>query len=84
MPVNERPKMYYFWYINSIGYLRNISSGPAVSQNGDIIPGYSIKNDGKTLVIVSAQYSDSYSCSVQEEGSPYKSSSYLSLTIYSK
>ena len=74
MPVSERPKMYYmyFWNINSIGYLRNISSGPAVLENGDVVPGYSINNDGKTLVIHSVQYTDLFGCTVLEERSPYK------------
>src|SRR6218665_2003346 len=84
MPVNERPKMYYFWYANWYGYLRNISSGPAVLQNGDVVPGYSIKNDGKTIVIASVQYSESFYCSVQEERSPYKSgfNRYVDITVY--
>lgn len=56
------------------GNLRNISSGPAILQNGDILPGYSIKNDGKTLVIASAQSADSsFYCLAREEGSPYNS-----------
>lgn len=56
-------------------------------RNGDVLPGYSIKNDGKTFVIASAQFTDTtFYCSVQEEGSPYKSAgaNYPSLTIYSE
>jgi len=86
LPASEQPKMYYFWYIRSYGLLRNISSGPAVLQNGDVVPGYSIKNDGKTFVIESAQYADSYYCSVQEEGSPYKNlyNNYFFVSVYSE
>jgi len=82
LPASDRPKMYYFYISVLHGNLRNISSGPAVLEHGDVIPGYSIKNNGKTLVVVSAQYSDNIGCSVQEERSPYKSGSVFYQTIY--
>lgn len=88
-PDAYRTNIYYFWSISQYGSLRNISSGPAVLKYGDTVPGYSIKNDGKTLVIASAQYTGNnynwLSCAVQEEGSPYKSSdSWLDLRVYSE
>lgn len=87
LPVAERPRLYYTWHNSWYGSFRNISSGAAVLRNGDVLPGYSIKNDGKTFVIASAQFTDTtFYCSVQEEGSPYKSAgaNYPGLTIYSK
>lgn len=87
LPVAERPRLYYTWHNSWYGSFRNISSGAAVLRNGDVLPGYSIKNDGKTFVIASAQFTDTtFYCSVQEEGSPYKSAgaNYPGLTIYSE
>lgn len=86
LPVAEQPRLYYTWYNYWYGPFRNISNGPAMLWNGDALPGYTIQNDGKTLVIASAQFSDTrLYCSVQEEGSPYKSTNvyYSNLTIYS-
>src|SRR6218665_3857591 len=83
LPISDRPKTYYFWKSSLYGNLRNISSGPAQIQNGDVVPGYNIKNDGKTLMIVSAQYTDDFLCSAQEEGSPYKYTSVnFTLIVY--
>lgn len=79
LPVAYRPKIYYRWYLSWIdSTLQNISSGPVkLEYSDDLLPGYSIKNDGKSLVIASAQYDDtrgilSYA---REQWSPYESSS---------
>lgn len=56
-------------------------------EDGDVFPGYSIKNDGTTFVIASAQSIDSsVYCLVKEEGSPYSSgySGLNSFQIYGK
>lgn len=60
----------YAWNIPNYGLLRNISSGPAVLLNGDLVPGYAIKNNGKTLRISSVRYQDGtyFHCYGLEDG----------------
>ncbi len=87
LPPEFQTKVYYFWSNSYYGNFRNTTNGPMVMQNGDVFPGYSVKNDGKTLVIDSARSTDtSFLCSVKEEGSPYSSVNFgLSIgLIYSK
>ena len=84
LPAAYRPKIYYQWYVTGIGALQNISSGPATRATyGDSVPGYSIKDDGKTLVIAAAQYRDTGTiyCYVKEQWSAYWYSYSFSLPL---
>ena len=59
LPAVYRPKAYITWYVFAIGGFKNISSGQATNAySGELVPGYSINDNGKTLVIASAQYRD--------------------------
>ena len=76
LPAAYRPKMYVKWYLSWIGtWLQNVSGGQATLENcGDSVPGYSLKDDGKTLVIASAEYRDTLAirCNGQEQWSPHQ------------
>lgn len=74
MPVTSRPKIHYTWKISQIKRFKFISSGPVMLWNGDVVAGYSVKNNGRTLRISSirAWYDRFVTCFGVEEGSDVK------------
>lgn len=69
LPAAYRPTIYYSWQIRGDWQPEITPSGPLLNHDEDIIPGYVVKNNGRTLVISSANLYDQYiRCRGREDG----------------
>lgn len=69
LPSAYRPSVYYSWRIQYEWQSETNSSGTVMDSKGNIISGYMIKNNGRTLVINSVQYYDKHiDCRGREDG----------------